>query len=164
VIEPETAATLSKHPNIIGMKDSAADLVRFTASLSLAEEQFAVITGNGTMLFDAFRAGARGAILAVGCVAWQSCLQIVEAMTRGDLESARSLQVQLTPLALAVTKRYGIGGLKAAMDSINLVGGAVRSPLIRPGVEAREEITDLLRAVVGEGRQDPAGRAGVVTT
>ena len=57
---------------------------------------------------------------------------------------ARGLQQRLTPVALAVTKRFGIGGLKAALDRLGYAGGQVRAPLSDASEEARGEINRLL--------------------
>src|SRR5689334_3124124 len=67
-IEPETAARLSEHQNIIGMKDSSNDVAKFRETVEQCRSDFAVMIGNGTVFADALRAGARGGILAVGCV------------------------------------------------------------------------------------------------
>jgi dihydrodipicolinate synthase/N-acetylneuraminate lyase len=58
------------------------------------------------------------------------------------------LQDRLTPLARAVTKTYGIGGLKTAMEIAGYVGGSVRAPLRRPNAAAAAEIKQLLGAAV----------------
>jgi len=147
-IEPETAARLSEHPNIIGIKDSSADLAELAETVRLVRRGFAVLIGNGTVLCEALQAGAGGAILAVGCVVPQLCLEIYEAVRENDIERAVALQERLTPLARAVTKTYGIGGLKAAMEMAGFVGGAVRSPLERPSEEASVEIESLLRKAI----------------
>ena len=139
-IESETAARLSEHENIIGIKDSSNDLEGLRATIKLVRDDFAVLTGNGTVLADALSAGARGGILAVGCVAPALCLAIARAVENGDSDTAATLQAKLTPLAAAVTVRFGIGGLKAALDMKGYVGGAVRAPLRAPDSEALEEI------------------------
>jgi len=139
-IEPETAARLSEHENIIGIKDSSADLDGLRETIKLVRKDFAVLTGNGTVLNQALGAGACGGILAVGCVAPDMCLEIFRAVTSGESERASNLQTKLTPLAQAVTTRFGIGGLKAALDMKGYVGGFVRAPLAQPSDEAREEI------------------------
>jgi len=146
-IEPETIARLSQHPNIKGVKDSSNDVAGFAATVKLCPDDFAVITGNGTVLFDALRAGATGAILAVGCVVPEICVELFNAFARGDEEHASSLQAKLTPLASAVTTRYGIGGLKAALDLAGYRGGEVRAPLRAPDQPARDEIAALLKSV-----------------
>jgi 4-hydroxy-2-oxoglutarate aldolase len=151
VIRPETVAKLSEHPNIIGIKDSSNDISNFAETIKQIAPGFVVLTGNGTVLFDALRAGAHGAILAVGCVAAECCLQIYGRFMSGDNDTAAALQEKLTPLALAVTKRYGIGGLKAAMELSGFAGGGVRKPLQAPTPEATQEIAILLDAVLSIG-------------
>ena len=143
-IEPETAARLSEHGNILGIKDSSADLDGLRETIKLVGKDFAVLTGNGTVLSQALSAGACGGILAVGCVAPDICLEIFRAVMVGENERASTLQAKLTPLAQAVTARFGIGGLKAALEMNGYVGGAVRAPLAQPSDEARNEIRQLI--------------------
>src|SRR5215213_11338843 len=143
-IEPETVARLSEHPNITGVKDSSNDVAGFTKTVNLCSRDFAVLTGNGTVLLDALRAGATGGILAVGCAVPEVCLEIFRAFNAGEDERASLLQSKLTPLATAVTTRFGIGGLKAALDLAGYYGGTVRAPLRGPDENARAEIAALL--------------------
>jgi len=143
-IEPETAARLCQHPNIIGMKDSSNDVERFNRTVQLVDQDFAMMIGNGTVFAGALRAGARGGILAVGCCAPEICLEIFRAIQANETDRATQLQDRLTPLARAVTKTYGIGGLKTAMEMKGYVGGSVRAPLRRPNEEAVAEIKRLL--------------------
>lgn len=143
-IEPETIARLSEHENIIGVKDSSNDVAGFAQTVKLCPPEFAVLTGNGTVLLDALQAGATGGILAVGCVVPEICLEVFNAFHRDEQQRASSLQAKLTPLATAVTTKYGIGGLKAALDMAGYHGGAVRAPLRSPSDAARAEIAELL--------------------
>jgi 4-hydroxy-2-oxoglutarate aldolase len=143
-IEPETVARLSEHPNIIGVKDSSNDIAEFKRTVELCPTEFAVMTGNGTVFLDALEAGATGAILAVGCVVPELCVEIFRLFNSGELDRARTLQQKLTPLAAAVTTRFGIGGLKAALDLASYRGGEVRAPLQPPNESARVEIAKLL--------------------
>jgi len=146
-IEPETVARLSEHPNIIGVKDSSNDVAGFRRTVELCPSDFAVMTGNGTVLLDALRAGATGAILAVGCVVPAVCVEIFRSFAAG--EDAEKLQEELTPLASAVTTKYGIGGLKAALDLAGYRGGAVRAPLRMAEEAARAEIKSVLDRITG---------------
>lgn len=148
-IEPETVARLSEHPNIIGVKDSSNDVAGFRRTVELCPSDFAVMTGNGTVLLDALRAGATGGILAVGCVVPEVCVEIFRLFAAGELEQAERLQTELTPLASAVTTKYGIGGLKAALDLAGYRGGAVRAPLRAPDDSARAEIKSVLDGITG---------------
>jgi len=154
-IEPETAARLSEHKNIIGMKDSSADIAKLAETVQSVPEDFAMLIGNGTVLCEAMQAGAEGGILAVGCAAPELCIEIYRAVHAGEIDRASTLQGKLTPLALAVTKTYGIGGLKTAMDMAGYFGGAVRAPLQLPDETARGEIESLLREAVAPFSKPP---------
>ncbi len=158
-IEPETAAHLSEHENIIGMKDSSADVDKFAETVRLTPRDFAVMIGNGTVLCETLQAGARGGILAVGCVTPELCTEIYRALQAGEIDRAKSLQEGLTPLARAVTKTYGIGGLKTAMEIVGLVGGAVRAPLQRPDDAAAAEIAQLLSQATHALKNSPPNAA-----
>jgi 4-hydroxy-2-oxoglutarate aldolase len=85
-----------------------------------------------------------GGILAVANAVPQECVQIQDLFDKGKMKEVRALQNRLTPLALAVTTRYGIGGLKMAMDLTGYFGGNPRSPLKKPGKDVEEELKRLL--------------------
>ena len=148
-IEAETVARLSEHPNISGVKDSSNDVATFRRTVEMCPDDFAVMTGNGTVLLDALRAGATGGILAVGCVVPEVCVEIFRAFNGGEEDHAAILQEKLTPLAAAVTTKYGIGGLKAALEMAGYRGGSVRAPLRAPDESARAEIATLLDGITG---------------
>src|SRR5712692_8513222 len=164
-IEPDTAARLSAHENIVGIKDSSADVTKLAETVRLVPADFAVLIGNGAVFCEALQAGARGGILAVGCVVPQLCVAIFRDVQEGDIDRASAMQAALTPLAAAVTRTYGIGGLKAALDMVGFIGGTVRAPLQRPSEEACAEIERLFeqanespkRAVVSEPRAVASG-------
>ena len=143
-IEAETAARLSEHENIIGIKDSSADVGGLEQTIRLVHKDFAVLTGNGTVFYEGLRAGARAGILAVGCVAPALCLAIFAAVKSGDMDRAARLQASLSPLAAAVTTRFGIGGLKAALEIRGYAGGSPRAPLSVPNQAGREAILKCL--------------------
>lgn len=159
-IESETIARLSQHANIIGVKDSSNDVAGFSKTVSMCPSDFAVMTGNGTVLLDALRAGATGGILAVGCAVPEVCVEIFRAFNTGEEEHAAMLQSKVTPLATAVTTKYGIGGLKVALDLAGYHGGAVRAPLRAPAESARAELALLVGAAL---RGRPSRDTGAAT-
>jgi 4-hydroxy-2-oxoglutarate aldolase len=145
IIQPETIAQLAEHQNIAGVKDSSGDVLGLAETLRLVPSEFAVLTGHGSALYAALCAGARGAILAIGCVAPRACVALYEAVQMGEHERARDLQRRLTLLVRGVASRYGIGGMKAALDSLGYTGGTVRAPLRSPERDARREIAQILQ-------------------
>ncbi|MCA1641717.1 MAG: dihydrodipicolinate synthase family protein [Acidobacteria bacterium] len=157
----ETVARLSRHGNIIGLKESSGDVVAFVEMLRVASDEFAMLTGHGSALHAALSSGARGAILAVACCAPRTTIAIARAVEAGDHERARTLQRRLIPLARAVTTRFGIGGLKVALDRAGYSGGTVRAPLSMPDEAARAEIARLVAELAdSEGARPVDGKAG----
>ncbi len=115
-LEPEVVAKLSEHSNIIGIKDSSGNIGQLSEIIHLSKKGFAVFVGSAPVFFPALCVGAVGGILAVANVAPQECVRIQNLFNKGNMNEARALQGRLTPLAKAVTTKYGIGGLKVAMD------------------------------------------------
>jgi 4-hydroxy-2-oxoglutarate aldolase len=144
-LAPETIARLSEHENIIGVKDSSGDVLALAETVRLVPENFAVLTGNGAALYQALCAGARGAILAVGCIAPRLAVTVYEAFQAGEHERARVAQQRLTRLTRGVLGRYGISGLKAALDELGYTGGKVRAPLQDASEEVRREVSKVLK-------------------
>jgi 4-hydroxy-2-oxoglutarate aldolase len=126
---PEVVAVLAKHGNIVGMKDSSGDAALFARYLELQSDSFRVLTGSGTLLAEALRMGARGAILAVALFAPAIALDVWRAMRDGDAAAAAAAQAKLGPLAARIVAGLGVPGVKAALDAVGLRGGVPRPPL-----------------------------------
>jgi 4-hydroxy-2-oxoglutarate aldolase len=129
IIDSATIARLAAHENIIGVKDSSGNMGAISDTLRRAPRDFAVMVGNGGILFPSLMMGARGAILAVACAAPRACVELYTAATDGDYERARELQNRISPLSHIVTAGLGVAGLKTAMGMIGYRGGDVRAPL-----------------------------------
>jgi 4-hydroxy-2-oxoglutarate aldolase len=146
-LEPALVAKLSEHPNIIGIKDSSGNIEQLSEIVHLSKKGFVAFVGSAPVFFPALCVGAVGGILAVANVVPQECVQIQNLFKKGKMDEARALQSQLTPLAKAVTIKYGIGGLKVAMDLAGYFGGNPRLPLKKPGKEVEGELKRLLLRV-----------------
>ena len=143
-MEPELVAKLSEHPNILGIKDSSGNIDQLSQIVNLSQKGFDVFVGSAPVFFPALCIGAVGGILAAANAVPQEFVQIQNLFNEGKLDEARALQNRLTPLAKAVTTKYGIGGLKIAMDLAGYFGGNPRLPLKRPVKEVEEELNQLL--------------------
>jgi 4-hydroxy-2-oxoglutarate aldolase len=143
---PALAADLATHPRIAGIKESSSDLGLLGRILSSVPARFEVACGSAPVLYPALCIGACAGVLAVANCAPALCVAVYRAFVAGDHERARRLQAALTPLAVAVTATYGMGGLKAAVDLAGLRGGHVRAPLLPLPPAAREEIGRLVSA------------------
>ena len=102
---------------------------------------FAIFNGSARLAFEAMRAGADGAILAVSDAAPEAILGILEAHAAGDDEAGLAAQRALAPLAHCLGPRFGVPGITAALDLRGWPGGGdPRPPLAPLGEAEREEV------------------------
>jgi 4-hydroxy-2-oxoglutarate aldolase len=131
---------LSQHPNIVGVKDSAGNAVKFAEMVQMSEAGFSVLAGSANFLYPALCLGAAGGILALADVAPRECVQLRNLFADGDHERARDAQLNLLAPNAAVTTRFGIGGLKAALGMVGLATSDPRPPIMPASAAERTEI------------------------
>ena len=144
-MEVETIAVLSRHPNIVGLKESSGNLAFVKTILHKVAPGFRVLVGSVAILLDALRAGAAGAVLGQACFAPALCVGVYEALCRGQAKTARELQQRLLPLAQKISLPFGVSGIKAALDLSGYHGGLPRSPLLPLSAESRQMVSAALR-------------------
>jgi 4-hydroxy-2-oxoglutarate aldolase len=128
-IEAETVAQLAKHPNIVGIKNSAENLRQTAELVSMCGKDFSVITGTGSVLYTSLTVGAVGGILALANIAPNECVKIQRLVEEGNHAEALKTQQKMLPVNKAITAKYGVAGLKAALDMLGYYGGEPRLPL-----------------------------------
>ncbi len=130
VLSPALVHEMARHPNVIGMKDSAGNLPVLAQYLEAQGPSFRVMTGSGATLVPAIHAGASGAILAIALYAGPAVRLMFDSARAGRMEEAAAMQVRLAPIATDIGGAMGPAGIKAAMSMVGLRGGAPRSPLL----------------------------------
>lgn len=130
---------LSQHPNITAVKESGGNLPKIGEIIRYARPGFQVLAGSAGFLYPAYCLGAIGGVLALANIAPQLCCDLERLFQEGKHAEARELQLRLIVPNNAVTSRFGVPGLKAAMDLLGYYGGPPRSPLL-PVSEAQREI------------------------
>jgi 4-hydroxy-2-oxoglutarate aldolase len=143
---PDTLLRMAEHERIVGIKDSSANVVKI-ASVLARRPDFQVFAGTGSALLPFLSLGAVGGITALANFAAGSLRQVWEAFYAGRMEEARRVQLSVADINAAVTSRFGVSGLKYAMDSCGLYGGPPRRPLSTLNATSRSEIDRLLREV-----------------
>lgn len=141
-------AKLSRHPNIVGIKDSSGNITQIANIIAKCPKDFAVFAGSGSFLLPTLMLGGVGGTLAVANVVPNYCVAIYDLCKNGELDRAKKLQLGLLELNAAVTTRYGIGGMKAAMEMVGFHGGSPRLPILPATNEAKREISDIVNAAL----------------
>ncbi len=138
-MDAATIVELARHENIAGIKDSSGNLAKMGEIIHAVPARFACLAGSGSFFFPALTLGARGGVMAVANIAPRECVQLYEAYERGNYASAREIQLRLIKLNAAVTSRWSVPGLKAALDQVGYYGGPPRPPL--QSLDERDRLT-----------------------
>ena len=160
-LEPAEVAALAEHPNIIGIKDSSGNVQKLTEMVTSVPPAFQILVGSASTVFPSLALGARGGILALACALPELCIALFDAVRSGHLEKARELQTSVVPASNLIVSRYGIAGVKYAMDLGGYRGGLPRLPLQPLKEEQKSAIRDLHAKVGVFETARLSGRASV---
>ena len=101
------------------------------------------------MLAPSLAVGCVGAVLAFAIAAPYSLVTIYEAHRQRESAAAMDWQNRIARAAQLVTVKYGIPGLKHAMDINGYYGGVPRLPLVPVSPEAKKEIEAAFDGIKG---------------
>jgi len=133
-----TISTLSKHPNIIGMKDSSP--TGPGVFLTVVDKEFSVMAGSANIFLSTLVMGGVGGVLSIANFHPRASCWLYELFRQGKIEEAKYFQHALIRLNRAVSGKYGVAGVKAAMDIVGLFGGSPRLPLLPLNIEEKKSI------------------------
>lgn len=139
-----TIAQLARHPNIIGIKDSGGNVSKMAHIAGMVDGDFQLLAGSAGFFFPALTVGAVGGVMALANIAADALIELHDLFLQGDWVAAAAMQQRLVPVNTAVTSRFGVPGLKAALDMIGYYGGPVRSPLQALPESERETLEAIL--------------------
>jgi len=145
-LSPALVARLAAHPNVVGMKDSAPSGIE--NFLPLQGEAFQVLAGSAGFLFPAMLGGAPGGTVALANAFPAIVLELFGCGRARDSERGSSLHDRVRRMNEAISGRYGVPGVKAAMNLAGFRGGIPRRPLL--ALEGAE-IEGLRRTLAAEG-------------
>lgn len=143
-LDAETISFLARNPNIIGLKDSSGDVTKIAAIRQQSGPGFQILAGSGGFLLPSLSVGAIGGIMALANIAPNACIAIRRYYLEGRQIEARELQLRMVPVNSAVTSRWGVPALKAAMEMIGMYGGPVRLPLLPVSEDIRKQLNSIL--------------------
>lgn len=144
-IDAETILKISKHENIIGLKDSGGNVTKIGTVIANVKPGFQVLAGSAGFLLPALSIGAVGGINALANIAPIQCLDIINKFASKKIEEAKFSQLKIIELNTAITRKWGVPALKYAMDYLGLYGGPARKPLLPLNNNIKLKIEKLIK-------------------
>lgn len=128
-IPVEAIVALSKHDNIIGLKDATANL-NYTSHLRrLVSDDFALYSGNDDIILPFMSVGGQGVISVVANTLPRETSEICHAYLKGDVKRARDIQLKILPFIDTLFIEASPIPIKRAMSLLGFGTPELRLPL-----------------------------------
>jgi 4-hydroxy-2-oxoglutarate aldolase len=141
----QSVVSLSRHPNIVGLKDSSGNVSSLGEALKACPQDFNVLQGSGSVLYSSLALGAQGGILALADMAPGESVEIYKRTKAGEWEKAKEIQLRVLTVNQRIVGNYGVPGIKCALDLLGYFGGDPRPPLRPVTFEVKDSIRQILK-------------------
>jgi 4-hydroxy-tetrahydrodipicolinate synthase len=145
---PETVAELSKHKNIVGIKDATGDLSRLAQTKSLVSADFLFFSGDDESGCNFMCNGGDGVISVTANITPKIMSDMCEAVLRGELQLAQQLNEQVIDLHRVLFVEPNPVMPKWALYKMGLIDDAfLRLPMVLPELNSKKAIEETLSAL-----------------
>lgn len=134
---------VSKHPNIVGMKDSSTGNIE--NFLLAVRDKFNVMAGSANFFMNALIMGAVGGVISLANAFPDITYKLYELTVNRQYEEAFKLNEKILLLNKTVSGSGGVAAVKYAMDLAGLNGGEPRLPLLVLKDEVKENLKSSLK-------------------
>ncbi len=138
---------LSAAPNIVGIKSSNLDLIRFQQYVETGGEGFLTFCGVDGLMFPALMLGAKGQVSGNSNVFPEVFRGLYDAFVAGDLERARSMQQLVNRIRAVFKDGITSAYFKAGLKLRGISAGYVRPPMRELKPEELSEVEQGLHAL-----------------
>ena len=125
-LEAKTVAVLADHPNIVGLKDSSANMNYFETLIYLLgdREDFSLYVGPEELTGECVLMGADGGVNGGANMFPELYVEMFNAAEAGDLKRVRELQRRIMQISGSIytVGKYGSSYLKGVKCSLSLLG------------------------------------------
>ena len=131
---------LSEIPNIIGVKEAAADITKITKIRNACGTKLHIWTGNDDQIVPVMSLGGLGVISVLSNICPTETVAMAQAALAGDFDTASALQSNLSPLIELLFAEVNPIPVKYAMQRIGFDCGGCRLPLGKISSELQSKL------------------------
>ena len=140
-MNPETVAELSRHRNIVGIKEASANLDQMIRIKALCGPDFDLLSGDDPITLPILSIGGVGVISVISNLLPQETSRMVHSYLEGKTEEARELAMKYYDLTKAVMSAdVNPVGIKTALALRGQIQEEFRLPLVPMAPEAKESL------------------------
>ena len=140
----DTMARLYELPNIAGVKDATANMVRVSQQRAAMGEGFNQLSGEDATALGFMAHGGHGCISVTSNVAPRLCAEFQGACLRGDYAAALKLQDKLMPLHHNLFIETSPAPVKYALSVLGKFADTLRLPMVPLGEKSKAAVRDAM--------------------
>ena len=143
VLSVNLVKELTKHPNIVGVKDSSTgNIEKF---LLAVRDKFNVMPGSANFFVNGLIMGAPGGVISLANVFPDITCELYDLTVSKKYDEAFKLNEKVLLMNKSVSGTGGVAAVKYAMDLAGLNGGDPRLPLLPLSDDIKKNIEDYLK-------------------
>ena len=144
-IKPQTYLKLSKHENIVAVKEASGDISSLAETISLCKDNLAVYSGNDDQTVPILSLGGIGVISVFSNICPKECHEMVQSYFDGDTEKSKEIQLKHLKLMNAMFCDVNPIPVKEALNLMGFNTGRCRMPLDILSESNYEKLKEILK-------------------
>ena len=144
-ISADTTIRLSKHSNIIGIKEASGDLAQAKDVIRSSAERFFVTSGDDVLAPAMTLSGGVGVISVLANAYPLEFSQMISHFVNGQSEQGKIIEDKLYNFHECMYSEGNPSGIKTAMEILGVCGADVRLPLTRVSSDLHRKLVELVK-------------------
>ena len=141
----ETCRSLSRHPNINGIKEASGDIALAGKIRALCGDDLYIWSGNDDCTVPLMSLGALGVISVAGNIVPGAVAKLCALCLEGEFKDAVALYTRYAPLFSTLFIETNPIPVKAAMRALDMDSGLLRLPLVSISEENLPKLLSVMR-------------------
>lgn len=146
-LAPATVAELSSYPHIDAIKEASGNISAIADIAASVTEGFTIYSGNDDQIIPILSLGGQGVISVLSNLLPKETSAMVHAYLEGNIEQARTMQLQYLPLIHALFCETNPIPVKAAMALMGYGTNTLRLPLVTMETEHEAQLRARMQEV-----------------
>lgn len=140
-MQPATVAKLAaKYDNIVGIKQSFADMDAITEMKMLCPDDFSIYSGDDSLTLPMLSLGAHGVVSVASHLLGVDMKSMIRNFKTGDVKAALNMHRKLYPAFKKLFMAPNPVPVKAALAHFGIIEDYVRKPLVELTADEKEEL------------------------
>jgi 4-hydroxy-tetrahydrodipicolinate synthase len=144
-ILPETYKELSKHQNIVAIKEAHTDLSQMQKTLYLCGDEIQLYSGNDELTLPVLSIGGKGVISVISNAFPKQLNDVCKLFFEGKITQSRQIMSSLIPLIDTAFCEVNPIPIKQMLTQLGFDVGGCRMPLSEPSNSTIEKISSIIK-------------------